>query len=38
MDATKTKTAMDTAAMFRTIDAAYELPQEVEAVIVDAED
>lgn len=38
MDATKTKTAVDTAAMFRTIDAAYGLPQEVEAVIVDAED
>lgn len=37
MDATKTKTAMDTAAMFRSIDAAYELP-ESEAVIVDAED
>lgn len=29
MDATKVKTAADTAAMFRTIDAAYELPAEV---------
>lgn len=29
MDATKVKTAADTAAMFRTIDAAYELPSEV---------
>lgn len=36
MDATATKTAADTAAMFRSIDAAYELP-EVE-VVVDAED
>lgn len=37
MDATATKTAADTAAMFRSIDAAYELP-ESEVVIVDAED
>lgn len=37
MDATATKTAADTAAMFRSIDAAYELP-EAEVVIVDAED
>lgn len=29
MDATKVKTAADTAAMFRSIDAAYELPSEV---------
>lgn len=36
MDATATKTAADTAAMFRSIDAAYELP-EVE-VVVDEED
>ena len=35
MDATTVKTAADTAAMFRTIDAAYELP---EVVIEDAED
>lgn len=34
MDATKVKTAADTAAMFRSIDAAYELPSEV----ADAED
>lgn len=32
MDATKTKTAADTAAMFRSIDAAYELPSEVSDV------
>ena len=32
MDATATKTAADTAAMFRSIDAAYELP-EVEVVV-----
>lgn len=37
MDATATKTAADTAAMFRTIDAAYELP-ESEVVVEDAED
>lgn len=37
MDATATKTAADTAAMFMSIDSAYELP-EVEAVVVDAED
>lgn len=36
MDATATKTAADTAAMFRSIDAAYELP-EIE-VVVDEED
>ena len=36
MDATATKTAADTAAMFRSIDAVYELP-EVE-VVVDEED
>lgn len=36
MDATATKTAADTAAMFKSIDAAYELP-EVE-VVVDEED
>lgn len=36
MDATATKTAADTAAMFRSIDAAYELP-EVE-VVLDEED
>lgn len=35
MDATATKTAADTAAMFKSIDAAYELP---EVVIEDAED
>ena len=35
MDATTVKTAADTAAMFRTIDAAYGLP---EVVIEDAED
>lgn len=35
MDATTVKTAADTAAMFRTIDAAYELP---EVVVEDAED
>lgn len=37
MDATATKTAADTAAMFRSIDAAYDLP-ESEVVIEDAED
>lgn len=37
MDATATKTAADTAAMFKSIDAAYELP-EAEVVIEDAED
>lgn len=37
MDATATKTAADTAAMFRSIDAEYELP-ESEVVIEDAED
>lgn len=37
MDATATKTAADTAAMFKSIDAAYEL-QESEVVIEDAED
>lgn len=37
MDATATKTAADTAAMFRSIDAAYELPDS-EVVIEDAED
>lgn len=37
MDATATKTAADTAAMFRSIDAAYELPDD-EVVIEDAED
>lgn len=37
MDATATKTAADTAAMFRSIDAAYELP-DAEVVIEDAED
>ena len=36
MDVTATKTAADTAAMFKSIDAAYELP-EVE-VVVDEED
>ena len=36
MDAAATKTAADTAAMFRSIDAAYELP-EVE-VVLDEED
>lgn len=37
MDATTVKTAADTAAMFKSIDAAYELPPvEVEAVIEDA--
>ena len=35
MDATTVKTAADTAAMFKSIDAAYELP---EVVIEDAED
>lgn len=35
MDAAKVKTAADTAAMFRSIDAAYELP---EVVVEDAED
>lgn len=35
MDATAVKTAADTAQMFRSIDAAYELP---EVVIEDAED
>lgn len=35
MDAATVKTAADTAAMFRTIDAAYELP---EVVVEDAED
>lgn len=37
MDATATKTAADTAAMFKSIDAAYELP-ESEVVVEDAED
>lgn len=37
MDATATKTAADTAAMFKSIDAEYELP-ESEVVIEDAED
>lgn len=37
MDATATKTAADTAAMFRSIDAAYELPAS-EVVIENAED
>lgn len=37
MDATATKTAADTAAMFKSIDAAYELT-EAEVVIEDAED
>ena len=37
MDATATNTAADTAEMFRSIDAAYELP-EAEVVIEDAED
>lgn len=37
MDATATKTAADTAAMFKSIDAAYELPKS-EVVIEDAED
>lgn len=37
MDATATKTAADTVAMFKSIDAAYELP-ESEVVIEDAED
>lgn len=37
MDATATKTAADTAAMFKSIDAAYELPDS-EVVIEDAED
>lgn len=37
MDATATKTAADTAAMFKSIDSAYELP-ESEVVIEDAED
>lgn len=37
MDATATKTAADTAAMFKSIDVAYELP-ESEVVIEDAED
>lgn len=37
MDATATKTAIDTAAMFKSIDAAYELT-EAEVVIEDAED
>lgn len=37
MDATATKTAADTAAMFKSIDAAYEL-SESEVVIEDAED
>lgn len=37
MDATATKTAADTAAMFKSIDATYELP-ESEVVIEDAED
>lgn len=37
MDATATKTAADTAAMFKSIDAAYGLP-ESEVVIEDAED
>lgn len=36
LNATTVKTAADTAAMFKSIDAAYELP--AEAVIVDAED
>lgn len=35
MDATATKTAADTAAMFKSIDAAYELP-ESEVVVEDA--
>lgn len=38
MDATATKTAADTAAMFRTIDAAYELPAEDVEVVADEED
>lgn len=38
MDATKVKTAADTAAMFRTIDAAYETPVEIPAEVQDAED
>lgn len=37
MDATAVKTAADTAQMFKSIDAAYELP-ESEVVIEDAED
>ena len=37
MDATAVKTAADTAQMFKSIDAAYELP-EAEVVIEDAED
>lgn len=36
MDATTVKTAADTAAMFKSIDAAYELPEA--EVVVDAED
>lgn len=36
MDATTVKTAADTAAMFKTIDAAYELPEA--EVVVDAQD
>lgn len=36
MDATTVKTAADTAAMFKSIDAAYELPEA--EVIVDADD
>lgn len=37
MEATTTKTAADTAKMFQSIDAAYELP-EAEVVVQDAED
>ncbi len=38
MDATKTKTAADTAAMFRSIDAAYGLPDAEVVEVVDASD
>ena len=38
MDAAKTKTAADTAAMFHSIDAAYDLPAAEEVVVENEED
>lgn len=38
MDAAKVKTAADTAAMFKSIDAAYEIPETAEVTVEDAED
>ena len=38
MDAATAKTAADTAALFKSIDAAYELPDAVEVVVEDAQD